>query len=518
MVQAQHAPDNLKLDALMGIFGFTLFLMWYFCTMFWVCPSFSPQQASIAPEAQALIPQAALMAGSVAATLLLSVKAVYLRLSSSLAQQLSVYSCTALGLTPALIMLLTPQTTLTFVLFSICSFLAGIATVLLFAMWENISMESSTDNIVTYLGSAFCASNLLFCILRLSYLQDNAAVLTMLFLVGSSALIFVMRHARESDEPLDCDEGPDVLPHTPDPSPRRTHDLFENNAIFTLIGLGFGIALAALTSCNRLYLVAGFVGGLLLSAAILKRQRDNADAFSIRQLEMLCAGAQVTCTIVAASTRIFAVTVIGAAVITAFWFTFRSLNGGLLMRHALQNGYPSVRYLAQSKACINCGILGGWLVVLAMRLLGMDSQAYLYFASAVAVVLTLFCFTCFAAASSAAASASATLNAGASAIPAARISLEKSTSELDEKTPEPAAAPSLTQACAQAAKLFRLSPREEEILHYLARGRNARYIAEDLMISEHTANSHISRIYRKMNVHSRQDLIDLIESTPTSSL
>lgn len=65
--------------------------------------------------------------------------------------------------------------------------------------------------------------------------------------------------------------------------------------------------------------------------------------------------------------------------------------------------------------------------------------------------------------------------------------------------------------CMRLADLYQLSPREGEILCYLARGRNAKHIAEELVISEHTAKSHIYRIYNKMNVHSRQDLIDLVE-------
>jgi len=59
---------------------------------------------------------------------------------------------------------------------------------------------------------------------------------------------------------------------------------------------------------------------------------------------------------------------------------------------------------------------------------------------------------------------------------------------------------------------YSLSTRQAEVLFYLARGRNAEHIQEKLFISNHTAKSHIYAIYHKLNVHSQQELIDMIES------
>lgn len=58
---------------------------------------------------------------------------------------------------------------------------------------------------------------------------------------------------------------------------------------------------------------------------------------------------------------------------------------------------------------------------------------------------------------------------------------------------------------------YGLTPREREVFAYLARGRNAEHIAEELVISLHTAKTHIARIYRKMGVNSLQQLIDVVE-------
>lgn len=45
----------------------------------------------------------------------------------------------------------------------------------------------------------------------------------------------------------------------------------------------------------------------------------------------------------------------------------------------------------------------------------------------------------------------------------------------------------------------------------LSQGRTAERIAEELYVSKSTSRSHIYRIYQKTNIHSQQDLIDLVE-------
>jgi DNA-binding CsgD family transcriptional regulator len=65
--------------------------------------------------------------------------------------------------------------------------------------------------------------------------------------------------------------------------------------------------------------------------------------------------------------------------------------------------------------------------------------------------------------------------------------------------------------CARLAKRYLLSSREEEILRLLARGKTAQSIADEKSISFNTAKTHIAHIYQKMGIHTRQELINLIE-------
>lgn len=65
--------------------------------------------------------------------------------------------------------------------------------------------------------------------------------------------------------------------------------------------------------------------------------------------------------------------------------------------------------------------------------------------------------------------------------------------------------------CDLVATQYGLSARQKEVLTMLAKGRNAEYITEKLVISTHTAKAHIYNIYQKTGVHSRQELMDLVE-------
>lgn len=61
------------------------------------------------------------------------------------------------------------------------------------------------------------------------------------------------------------------------------------------------------------------------------------------------------------------------------------------------------------------------------------------------------------------------------------------------------------------AEEYNLSPREREVFNFLAMGRGSDYIAEQLHVSWNTVRSHTHNIYVKLNVHSREELMDMME-------
>ena len=70
---------------------------------------------------------------------------------------------------------------------------------------------------------------------------------------------------------------------------------------------------------------------------------------------------------------------------------------------------------------------------------------------------------------------------------------------------------SMGDMCASLGEKYALSAREVEVLELLAQGRDPSRIQEQLFLSYHTVRNHIKSIYRKLDVHSRQELIDVLE-------
>lgn len=57
---------------------------------------------------------------------------------------------------------------------------------------------------------------------------------------------------------------------------------------------------------------------------------------------------------------------------------------------------------------------------------------------------------------------------------------------------------------------YKLSARELEILEPFAQGRSARWIADHYYLSQSTVRSHLRNVYTKLNVHTRQELLDFM--------
>ncbi|MEG0374684.1 MAG: helix-turn-helix transcriptional regulator, partial [Raoultibacter sp.] len=99
----------------------------------------------------------------------------------------------------------------------------------------------------------------------------------------------------------------------------------------------------------------------------------------------------------------------------------------------------------------------------------------------------------------------------AAAIAFVFVFTDKDCVEILSSVPLPVQVPHFKSKCEQLARRSNISDRECEVLILTAKGRSARRIAEDLNVTLATANSHIHHIYQKLGIHSRQELLDLIE-------
>lgn len=71
--------------------------------------------------------------------------------------------------------------------------------------------------------------------------------------------------------------------------------------------------------------------------------------------------------------------------------------------------------------------------------------------------------------------------------------------------------------CERIANMYLLSPREVDVFFLLAKGRNTAYISKHLYISEGTVHTHMRHIYKKLDIHRQQELIDLVDAPPDST-
>lgn len=76
---------------------------------------------------------------------------------------------------------------------------------------------------------------------------------------------------------------------------------------------------------------------------------------------------------------------------------------------------------------------------------------------------------------------------------------------------EPAAS-ALEERCERLAAFYKLSARETEVFALLAQGHTRAAIAKKLFVSENTVREHVKNIYKKLSIHSRQQLIDLVDT------
>ena len=70
----------------------------------------------------------------------------------------------------------------------------------------------------------------------------------------------------------------------------------------------------------------------------------------------------------------------------------------------------------------------------------------------------------------------------------------------------------VSERCAVLSQQHGLTARENDTLLLLAKGRDVPSIAKQLFISENTVRSHSKSIYKKLDIHSKQELLDLLET------
>lgn len=190
-----------------------------------------------------------------------------------------------------------------------------------------------------------------------------------------------------------------------------------------------------------------------------------------------------------------------SCLVVASWAAFVSVNYAFIVKKGMHRWDTPVFRQAPARLVFSAlGFLVGWAVATGTTMAyGAHSDAFmivrLCMAFALVVVVMLF-------------------------FPSAEHHAPDGTAADGPSGPQPVVPSNLTEKelferrCAAVAELYQLSPRETDILQFLAKGRNAAYIQSKLTISPHTVKSHIYSIYRKLDIHSQQKLMDFVEEFP----
>jgi DNA-binding CsgD family transcriptional regulator len=67
-------------------------------------------------------------------------------------------------------------------------------------------------------------------------------------------------------------------------------------------------------------------------------------------------------------------------------------------------------------------------------------------------------------------------------------------------------------SCEQVAETFGLSERETEVLGLLLEGKSATQISEEMVIAHGTVKAHIRNIYKKVDIHRREELFEIADT------
>ena len=182
---------------------------------------------------------------------------------------------------------------------------------------------------------------------------------------------------------------------------------------------------------------------------------------------------------------------------TLFWAGDTCVQAVVLLcfiRLAKKGAVPISIGIGIGQGCIQLGVfLGAALrpALLAMGFVGASAQSV-----AMALVLMLVCL--------ASSMPRAYFETGAS-------SIEDPVRGANTAGPQEGAGIAGASIPAQTARRYGLTERETQILGYLARGRSAPFIREELSLSKSTVATHIRHIYDKLGVHSKQELLSLLE-------
>jgi DNA-binding CsgD family transcriptional regulator len=468
---------------ILSLGGYALFFGWMFLVFYWLFCEFPPDVSIGLRDVSQLCVFVAVPLGYLVIHLLARSPSF-----NVFATPVKVGAGVCAVMLPVAAALLYQGAAVPFGLICVLNVLAGAAASCIRLSWLDVLSRLKVERHGRFTGLALFGGALLFVLVAFtpSFMQPLFAVV---YIVPSIMLLtYATRNAPGNDEraPLESVENTWRFTREIEPS-------------FFMFGVAFGITFVFLFNYGREAVLLGLIATLFGSLAVsIMSMADKQLSITVYQRAL------VIITVIACIAVPFVDQVAKIAcscVVTAAWAAFLSVSSGFIVKKCtLVHDVPLFRQAPLRLMIPALGFAVGWAVASIITVqYGTHVSAFTFMRLIVAVLLVVTIMVFFP---SQAHHTADGFSSDEVKVTTTVVAGDKSETDLFEAR------------CAAVAKLYQLSPRETEILAYLAKGRNAAYIQDALVISPHTVKSHIYNIYRKLDIHSQQKLMDFVEEFP----
>ena len=482
--EAQDQTVSFSSTELLALGGFALYFSWMFIVFFWLFCEFPPEAPTELRDFVQFFVFAAVPIGYLALNALAKRSSFNV---FSLPCKIAEAVCASLLPTVALAMYLGLMVPLPIV--CAANFLAGAAAAAIQLSWLDVYSRLRTSYYSRFTGLSLFAGGLLFSLAAFSpaFMQPLSAIV---FIVISVVLIsYASHHAPRNDERAPLESIDSTWRFTTEIEPS-----------FFVFGVVFGITFVFLFNSGRDAVMLGLISSLVGSLAVaILSMADKRFSITVYQRVLV-----VLTTLACIGVPFFSQTgqIALSCVVVMSWAMLIAISFGYMVRKCtIAREAPAFRQLPLRLMVPMLGMAVGWgmAAILTWVYGAHDASVFTTMRLVVAVLLVATVMVFLPSSDHHTADG---FSPDGVKVQTTVIAVDKSEKELFE------------ERCAAVAKLYQLSPRETEILGYLAKGRNAAYIQEELVISPHTVKSHIYNIYRKLDIHSQQKLMDFVEEFP----
>ncbi len=393
---------------------------------------------------------------------------------------------------PALVMLEANGITVSPVVCAFVSVAAGFGTGYFLVGWEDLSSRARIADILVSIGVSVICGLALSLVVMVFMPPMARGVMSIVFMLVNAVLFFDVGSRRDRSGEMDEEQAtPEEIAAERDKRLKEREGTFSMrmSALLLIASLPLGYLLPLLYALGNEMFYIGIAVAICFLAAFVVVMKAAGKTLTFVMLLRICIGACAFALLLPAMSD--SLLLVCCIILFAVWLTIRLAHSSMLIRLTRVQKVSPVYLIVRGKIPGYIGFILGFIfnnVVynLTQSDTGVIAGGLMIVAVLIVGSLVLFPF-------------SESYDRQLAMVPLA-VDVRTSSAEEIELA-----------KCAEIAKRYSLSPREEEILLFIVRGRNARFIAEKLVISESTAKTHIHNIYKKSGIHSQQKFIDLMD-------